>query len=374
LPILLVLMAIVITHHMTSYALAAFLWAVTVLYRILRKQEGLSGTALIALVATVIWLVYVASLTIGYLSPVLSGAVKSIMQLIAREETGRELFRSSSGELAPLWERLTGIGSVLLILLGMPFGLLLIWWRHRSNPFALVLAGAALAYFATLVMRLTGAGWETANRASEFLFVGISFVLALGIVEFWMPHRAGWLGRVVFMGYVAVIFLGGIIAGWGPNLRLAHPYLVAVGAGVIEPQGVSAAKWTRSFLGSDNRLATDESNARLMLAYGEQYPYTGRKYGIQDMFFSTQVGQSEQYILQVTGIRYVVVDRRRISWNNMLGYFFDRTGDAMIPSKDLIDPDAYRKFDGQKNVSRVFDSGNIVIYDVGVLSGVSPIR
>jgi hypothetical protein len=46
----------------------------------------------------------------------------------------------------------------------------------------------------------------------------------------------------------------------------------------------------------------------------------------------------------------------------------------MIPSKDLIDPDAYRKFDGQKNVSRVFDSGNIVIYDVGVLSGVSPIR
>ena len=31
-------------------------------------------------------------------------------------------------------------------------------------------------------------------------------------------------------------------------------------------------------------------------------------------------------------------------------------------------------FDGQAQIPRIFDSGDIVIYDVGVLSGVTPTK
>ena len=46
-------------------------------------------------------------------------------------------------------------------------------------------AGAAVAYFAMLGLRLSPAAWETGNRASEFLFLGLAFVLAFAGVELW---------------------------------------------------------------------------------------------------------------------------------------------------------------------------------------------
>ena len=367
--VLAALLAVVITHHMSSYALTLFLLVVSGFYRLYYKGRppGPWVIALTALTATLLWLIFVASLTLDYLSPVLAEAVKSILRVIVQEEAGRQLFQSSSGHVAPLWERVTGIGSVLLILLGIPFGILQIWRRHRHNMFALVLAGTALTYFPMQGLRFTPAGWETSNRASEFLFVGISFVLALGIVDFWLAGSAHWPGRVVFPGCIAIVFAGGVIAGWQPNARLAQPYLINAGTHVIEPQGVTTAKWTRAYLRPNNRIAADASNAKLLLAYGEQYPYTGEKYGVRHMFFSEQVGQGERHILQVTGVRYVVVDRRLISWDNIVGLYFNRNEQARSHSAVLMDVEVYSKFDGVDKVSRIYDSGDIVIYYVGSL-------
>lgn len=366
------LLAVVISHHMTSYALVAFLWGVSVLYSRLVKdqQRGTWGLAFIALVATLAWLAYVASLTIGYLAPVFMRAVGSIIGMIAREETGRQLFRSTTGYVVPLWERLAALGSVFFILLGLPFGLRQIWRRYRGNPFALMLAGAAVTYFPMLALRFTRAGWETSNRSSEFLFVGISFVLALGFVGLRMPQRVGSAGRMLFTGYVALIFVGGMIAGWSPALRLAQPYLIAGSTQTVEPQGVFTAKWVRSFLGPDNRIAADQSNAELLLSIGEQEPLTGGAMGIQSMMLSNRIDRSVEEILQYSHTQYILSDRRRISWDKMAGLYFDRMRDDMGQGAELIDPEAFAKFDRQKNVSRIFDSGNIRIYDVGVLSGV----
>ena len=62
---------------------------------------------------------------------------------------------------------------------GLPFGLRALWRRYRREPFALLFGLAAIAFFATLVLRLVPPAWETGNRLSEFLFVGLAFVLAL---------------------------------------------------------------------------------------------------------------------------------------------------------------------------------------------------
>lgn len=374
--ILLVMLAVVVTHHMSSYAQVGFLIGVSLCYSLYHrgKPPGTWTLAFIAFVVTMGWLLFVANLTIGYLSPVLGGALSAIFQMIAGEETSRQLFTSASagsaGYVAPLWERLTGISSVLLILLGLPFGLLQIWRRHRESVFALVLAGTALAFLPMQALRLTSAGWETANRASEFLFVGLSFVVALGIVEFWMPRRAGWVRQIVLTGYVAVIFVGGILSGWQPNARLAQPYLVAAGTSMIEPQGVAMARWMRAALGTNNRIAVDPSNAKALVAYGEQYPYTGSEHGIRDMMFSTRLGRTEQSILQNTGVRFVALDHRMISWDHMVGLYFNHTDQNL----ELLDPVVFAKFDKQKSVSRIFDSGTIVIYYVGALTDGPPIK
>jgi hypothetical protein len=254
------------------------------------------------------------------------------------------------------------------MLLAMPFGLRQIWLRFRRQPIALMLTGAALAYFAVLGLRLSPAAWETGNRASEFLFIGLAFVLALAVLELWNRQHAPWLGRVAVLGSIAIIFMGGIIAGWTPTLRLSQPLQVNVGEAVIEPQGFAAANWMRAALGPGHQIATDESNARLMLAYGGQLTLTGGYPDIKDLLGMTDFPDWQVELMREWAIQYVVYDRRFMSWNNMAGYYFDQTPAGSLPSTALFDPAAYGKFDQQTEISRLFDSGNIVIYDVRAIS------
>ena len=72
--------------------------------------------------ASACWSCHVASETVGYLAPNLGGGLSELVRLIKGELVGRQLFRSAAGQTAPLWEQAAGYGSVLLVLLGLPFG------------------------------------------------------------------------------------------------------------------------------------------------------------------------------------------------------------------------------------------------------------
>jgi uncharacterized membrane protein HdeD (DUF308 family) len=176
LVMVLLITAIVVTHHVTSYALVIFLIVLSTVYSYLQvhnksKQSNTWGFTILAFGLTLSWLVLVADPTMSYLYQIFKPAFASLKQVVTGEETGRALFTSTAGVVAPSWERLIGISSVLLIVLGILSGLFALWKRKKLSPFAIVLAGIALLYFITLGLRLTGSGWEIANRASEFLFV-----------------------------------------------------------------------------------------------------------------------------------------------------------------------------------------------------------
>ncbi|MBP7694679.1 MAG: hypothetical protein KA764_22340, partial [Anaerolineales bacterium] len=153
--------AVVITHHLTSYFLVVFLLIWTLFHHgalgwlnqrlnpagaphlvwldrlrsrlaeaprpeeALRRREphgwdvSPALLAAVALLAAGGWLVLVAGQTVNYLFPVLGRAVGSVVGLIAGEETSRELFRSTTGYVAPVWERVAGISSVVLALIGL---------------------------------------------------------------------------------------------------------------------------------------------------------------------------------------------------------------------------------------------------------------
>jgi hypothetical protein len=177
--------------------------------------------------------------------------------------------------------------------------------------------------------------------------------------------RASRIAYLLVAAYLFIVFMGGFISGWAPTYRLAKPYRVAIGPHLFEPAGVSAARWARAFLGPGNRMATDETNARLMLVYGDQFVLTSREGGIRALISSEQLGRGEQYILRVAQTPYVVFDRRVISWDNMRGLYFDQPDAAVAPGGELLDPITSAKFDRHKNVSRIFDNGSLTIYDVG---------
>ena len=297
-----------------------------------------------------------------------------MFQIISGMGSTRALFQSASGYTAPLWERLAGLGSIILMLLALPFGLPKIWRSYRRNPIAILLTVAGLAYFAVLGLRFSPAAWETGNRASEFLYIGLAFVMAIAVQQLWDRKPWPWLGRAVVLGSLAIILMGGVISGWAPKLRLSEPLQVNVGNVVIQPQGFAAANWMRTALGPGNLVATDESNARLLLAYGGQLTLAGKYPDVKDLLGTVDFPNWEVELLREWGIQYVAVDRRLISSDNMAGYYFYRTSTGLLPSSDLLAPEVYGKFDKPQTISRLFDSGNIVIYDVGAISNAKTVR
>lgn len=368
------LAGVVTTHHLTSFAVVGFLglWTIVYLYgnRLLRQPAPVEGErmdpgglALLILVISLAWMVYVASLTLGYLAPVLSGAIIGIVKMIAGDAAGRELFKSSEGTVAPLLERLTAFGSVGLLLLGLMLGLYYIWRTYRTNPIALTLGVAALGYPATLALRFTPRGWEVANRSSEFLFLGVGLVLAIGIVEF---LKSGSLQRLrplhipALVAYATGIFAGGVIAGWPPNWRQPGPYQPDAVVRSINAQGIQAAEWARDRLGPGHHVGADQASMLMMGSYGEQRIMSTLSGGVDPgwIMFSPFINSVATKTLQSGDVEYLVIDQRLTELPDRAWRYY--------PDSDMNK--AFAKFDRLARVSRVFDNGDIQIYDVGALA------
>jgi hypothetical protein len=359
--------AVVATHHLSSYALLAALFAISVASRLIRptrpSRPPWALFAVVAILATA-WLTLVASLTVGYLTPVLDRAFLSTIHVIGGEATTRKLFSpSDTGYHAPILERAVAIGSVLLIALAFPFGLWEVWRRYRHDALAVVLTLGGAGFFGIVSLRLIPDAWETANRASEFLFVGLALPLALAGFDRWAPARARWLGPAAFTAALVVVFAGGVIAGWKPTLRLSQPYRIEAGGRTIDSEPRQMARWVAVRLGQGQRFAASDSDARLLATYANAYALTGRS-GQADITDILQTPTLELWQLETlvrNNLRYVVVDRRPQAFDNSAGYYFDLRSDQSAPSAPLA---AVNKFEALPS-DRIYDSGRIVIFDLG---------
>jgi len=363
------ILGVVATHHVSSYALTGVLLAAAVAHRLVRSRTSVRGPARIAVVAgfsTAAWLLLVANTTVGYLSPVLAKAFESTIHTLAGEAAPRRLFTTAGAHQAPLLERATGFAGVAVLAAGFALALPILWRRYRHEPFALVFGAAGLGVFVTYALRFAPAAWETANRASEFLFIGLAFSLGLVTMRADRPLRSPLVASVV--GAVcavclAVAFAGGVIAGWTPSLRLSLPYRIKIGDATVYPQGRMLARWARSNLVSGQRFAASDADARLLNTYGGSFAIAGRNPDVLDVLQTTTLPPWELKLLRDQNIRFVAVDRRKRSFDIESGYFFgvrgtDRQADSLVPVSVGTKFDAIR-------AARPFDSGDIAVYDVG---------
>jgi hypothetical protein len=365
------LATVVITHHLTSYALAAFLvlWAVAlvVVHRGLQIRGEPGGAALLAIVLSLVWVVYVGSSVIGYVAPHVTAGLQQLAQVLLGKLATRQLFHDGAGSVTPRWEQMTAYAAVGLILVGVPFGLSQIWKRYRDNAAAIALGIAALAYPASQALRLTQEGAETAERASEFLFVAIAFVLAVGATEVWLRSPVSWPRHALATVAAAIIFVGGVVGGSGPTWnRLPGPYLVSADQRSVTPEGIDAATWASAYLGPGHLIATDRVNQLLMGTYGRQHVVTGADshLPVVTVFFSAQLDAYDRAILRKAGAQYLVIDHRLSTGLPRVGVFYEIGEPGAFQHTTPMSPALLSKYDAVPGVGRVFDSGDIVIYDV----------
>ncbi|MCA1725635.1 MAG: hypothetical protein LC748_15565, partial [Thermomicrobia bacterium] len=113
---------VIITHHVASYMLAAVLLIWTLVSHLGprlrfshadRQQPG--GLTLLVFAGGLTWLLYVATIVVGYLAAPVTHGVTELASIILREQKSRALFQGYAGQVNPLWERLIALASVLLI-------------------------------------------------------------------------------------------------------------------------------------------------------------------------------------------------------------------------------------------------------------------
>ena len=182
-----------------------------------RSRSSASGLA-------VFWLVVVASSTVGYLSPVLSDAVDAIGNTVGGEDAPAASSRAAARPSPPRRSRPARwrcwpwccCSPACPSACGDPR-------RYMKQPFALLFGLAAVGFFCTLALRLAPAAWETANRSSEFLFIGLAFLVACACVEALRRWPGARLGRPLLAAAIALVLVGGAISGWPWDSQLAQP-------------------------------------------------------------------------------------------------------------------------------------------------------
>lgn len=395
--ILPLIVLVALTHHLTGFVLAGFLvlWTFAAFIRNRHERQWvmLGVTALLVLAAIIGWTVLVGNSITGYLGPVFRNGINELLTLLSFDNSGRELFRGAAGHVSPLWERVVGISAVIFILAMLPVGALPVvaspfrkrftlrrrtiirahtlqtWYRYRYSAAALALATIVVLHPLMQGFRLTSSGWEIANRSSEFLFWAIAFILAVGVVllrSLRVPKR---LWQIGFAVWVSVIFVGGAISGWPPWARLPGPYLVSADTRSVEPEGILAARWAGYHLPAQSRIAADRINSLLMSVYGNQRAIThlSDKIYLAPVYFSQTFGLHEESLLRRADARYLLVDTRLATSLPMVGVYFEG-GEPLANERETpLDLDVLTKFDAVAGLSRIFDSGNIRLYDTGGL-------
>jgi hypothetical protein len=362
-PIVVGIAAIVVTHHLTSYALVVLLVVLAVVVQLtLSPRLNPWPFALFALIASLGWLFVVASSTVDYLSPVLLEAFKDTIRTASGEVAPRTLFHSSSGSVVaetPLLARAISLAAVGLLGAGFLAGIRPTWRQRYEEPMTVLFCIGAVGFFGALALRFAPAAWETGNRAGEFFFIGLAFVVTSGAVLLLRPGARLRSRRILLVAAVGVALVGGAIAGWPWDSQLAQPLRIAADGRVIESESLELAHWA-SLHPPDGALASFNSDSRLLLSVGDAEPKSDAADGIERILEARQFQSWMLPKLRDIGVRYVVADRRITGDDNVRGYFFSEPGsevDSLLPKA------ATRKF-ARLPVGRIYDSGRIVVYDL----------
>ncbi len=364
--------AVVVTHHMTSYALVAALVVWAIFARVRSHRAESAGTVALIAAATAAmagaWL-FVAGAAVNHeLGPVATQAGESLWELISGSAGAKAPFTAAKGYSDPLYIKVLGIASVVLLLLALPWALWATWRRRGRHPALSMLAVAALIYPATLILRLTSAGTETSNRASEFVFLGLGATIGVCFLR-WLavPIDSGAARvrlRLAATAAGCVVVLGGITVGQSSTTLLPGPYVVGADARSITAEGVAAARWARKALPPEGRMLADSGNKGLMAAIGMQDPQGGFVFGeaLGIVVTSPVLTPRVEAMIAYDKIEYVVVDMRLTRDLPRSGHYFD--GGDPGPYTEPMSSQAVKKFSDSAKLDKIYTSGNIRIYKV----------
>jgi hypothetical protein len=329
---------------------------------------GMAGLAAAAIGA---WLAAFAPITGQYLGSIASSTSSGLFNVITGASAARKLF-TSGAQVAPTWERMLGIGAVGLTLLGLGVAAWLVWRRRRATPMLLVPLALALLYPMLLPLRFIGSAAETANRSTEFLYLGVGTMLAVAVVELCSrgPTRRRLVAMVAGALLSAAVVLGGVAVSWQYSERLPQERQARTIPYELGAQALAADQWAREDLGGGRRFASDFLDHLGLATYGAQRPLWAPVDHVSayELMAPRSFTADARRVVAAGRIEYALVDDRLVYGVPASGFYFDKgePGTKALVRRPLS-PRSLQKFARARGVSRVYDNGRQQIYAVGGL-------
>lgn len=344
--------ATAVTHHITSYVLVGITVLIAAAGLVARGRKGLTAPAFFAAGAAALvalWTWRFTPGTVSYLSPAMGQLTDGIRSAIGGQVT------KTAGATAlptPAGDKIASYAVALLIMAIVPFGWRQVWRTQRRDPWALALAAGAVAYYPCVALPfVTADGSEIAGRLLTFVYIPVGYTIAAALTA-----RPLTTLRQAGAAAAAVILLaGGISMGWPPWWeRLPGSYVVDGFESGITGESVAAAQWAAVALPRGQRIAADYINNLLFGTIGSQNPVNG----VSVLYCGADWSLTNAVVARQEAINYLVVDLRTSRYRPPDGTIFQEASGCPAPlaRADLA------KFDAVRGMTRVYDSGNIIVY------------
>ena len=344
--------ATTVTHHITSYVLIGTAVLIAAAGLLAAGKKGLTAPACFAAGAAALvalWTWRFTPGTVSYLSPAMSQLTDGIRSAVG----GHTAATAASAALPePAGDKIASYAVALLIMALIPFGWRQVWRTQRRDPWALALAAGAAAYYPCVALPfVTADGSELAGRLLTFVYIPVGYTIAVALAA--RPLTA--LRRVCAAGATVILVAGGISMGWPPWWeRLPGSYVVDGFESGITGESVAAANWAAVALPPGQRIAADYINNLLFGTIGNQNPVNG----VSVLYCSPDWTLTDAVFSRQQAINYLVVDLRTSEYRAPDGTIFQEANGCSAPLARAN----LAKFDAVPGMTRVYDSGNIIVY------------
>jgi hypothetical protein len=365
------IVAIIPTHHLTSYVVVVTLWLMCLrripLPRRFRSIDLIAGPpvwpfALLATMLALAWLLVVASQTVGYVSPDIINAFVQAFKTVTGGSSARGLFSGAGhgvGQANLLSEEAASFLEPLLLLIAGGIGVWKVWRSRHLEPVVVVLTIMAALFFVLTALRVVPSAWEVGNRGAEFMFIGMSCMVGAATLHRPKVWARPWFRLGVGLA-CGICVVGGDVAGNSADLRLAHPtqFTASDGARILS-ETEAVGRWFATQ--PPGNVLTDDADSMAISVYGHHTTYAGTLLDADTILSLPRPYPYEVTTARRGHIRYVVVDMRTNSQNPLAGLYLNMVPPA-APVDTTFKPGILRVWEPLGAL--VYDSGDIYVFDL----------
>lgn len=364
-----VALATVATHHLSTLALLAMMLlltlARTIAWRRGQSRSVAAATAVVTLAtatAALFWVLVVARGTLTYLAPYPKSAVEQLYSIANGSGRSRTLY---AGTTVPSYEQVAAFAAPVLV----GAAAVLAWWdawRCRAlTATATALNVFGMLYFVSIPLILTSAGAEGARRTWAFSFIGLAVLTApwlAGVVDRLgspVGRLSSWAG---VLAATVVVLIGNVSAGLNPHYRFPGPATYGVETRTTTAESIALARWLRNTAGPNARVVSDRLTGLALTSVGAADLAVGSAgFPVWQLY----IGRSAPPAALVQQLRtsryqYLVIDRRLATSLIEVSYF--NISEPDWKSRPPFTAADLNKFDTFPWTPKVYGSTHFAVY------------